>query len=95
MTYDYEDQIKAMHGASYGMYSGLRSVQDNPLNGIDVSRIPTDELKAMMKYLQDDYERRTMDTPLPSPTLRQLKADETLARAYEELAVIMKLKGIK
>jgi len=68
--------------------------RSNPLNGADLNAYSAAEIAEMMNVLNQVYEQKTLDTPLWSPTKRQLNKHESLKNAYEELMVIKKLVGI-
>jgi hypothetical protein len=51
------------------------------------------ELEKMIICVTQEYERRTLDTPLPSPTRRQLNNNEALKLAWDEFNVVWKLTG--
>lgn len=53
------------------------------------------ELERMIEVFAKEYDRRTMDTPLQGPTRRQLKENESLGNAWNEMMVIWKLIGDK
>jgi len=65
----------------------------HPLEGVDIRAIPMDHLELMIEVLAKEYDRRTMDTPLPSPTRRQLQNNEALKNAYEAMHIVLKLQG--
>lgn len=92
---DYE-KMTAMQNA-YNQQSALgnfmKAAQRNPLDGYDIRNCPMDELELMIEVLAKEYDRRTMDTPLPSPTRRQLQNNEALKNAYEAMQIVLKLQG--
>lgn len=87
-------QNSALQNSALGSgLAGLNQYRSNPLEGYDISSIPKLELEKMLSYLSQEYDRRTMDTPLPSPTRRQLQNNEALKNAYEAMQIVMKLQG--
>ena len=96
--YNYINQMSAQQAAlgglgNYAQSIGQMAQRQNPLIGVDITSIPMSEIEMMLTILTKEYDRRTMDTPLTGPTRRQLQADETLKRAWEEFEVLRKLKG--
>jgi hypothetical protein len=59
-----------------------------------VQHLDNDSLETLMRDVLAEYEVRTMDVPLPSPTNRQLKEHAALREAYEAMTIIMKLQGL-
>ena len=83
-----------MSQAALGQLSGLGAhLQMNPLEGVNIRNLSMKDLETMLLLLTQEYDRRTMDTPLQGPTRRQLQTDETLKNAWEQYEIIAKLKG--
>lgn len=89
---EYEKYI-GMAQAQNDYFSRNSSFGNSPLQGLNLRDMPMHDLEQLILAVTQEHDRRTMDTPLPAPTRRQIQSDEALKNAYEALSIIMKLKG--
>jgi hypothetical protein len=73
------------------------------LTQLNIKNLDMETIKELMARTQEEYERRTMDTPMGSgPTRRMLNEDTVLKQcwedylaALEQYQVVKKLQGVK
>lgn len=92
MAMSNDDYIRKM-AAMQNDYFNQTSYKRNPLEGVDIKALSMNDLELMIQVLTKEYDRRHMDTPLPSPTRRQLQTNPALKEAYEAMQIILKLQG--
>jgi hypothetical protein len=77
-----------------GQYSqSIGSYRSNPLDGCDITSIPTDEIQKMLLFLTNEYDRRVRHTPMVGPTKAELENNPSLKEAWEAFEIIRKLQG--
>lgn len=93
MQSEYLRQNDYLRQGISGIQNTRYSTHTHPLEGYDITQMPMDALIKTIDYLNGEYERRTLDTPLQGPTMRYLNKHESVKTAWLEFQTIWKLVG--
>jgi hypothetical protein len=88
---DYDNYMRQAQMAQSNSYNQV--YYRNPLEGLDVRSLPDKDLELLKSWICQEHDRRTLDTPLKSPTQRQLNNSEALKHAWSEFMTVWKLIG--
>jgi len=88
MTANQRDWYRNLSNQNYGNQSGLGQ-------HIEIERMSKEQIEYYLHMFTDEYDRRTLHTPLQGPTRQVLKDNPALDNAWNEMMTIWKLIGKK